>query len=166
MATTVWFNVFPATEKQSGSTVPPGTVPVAAVVGSAAYNAWDGNGSYQGWQVFTGPFTSETEAAADLKASHPGPGPIQGFASGVALGAGGQSPNAALNTGQAAQNAANSLTGLAAIGDFFARLTKANTWIRLAKVVIGGVLLMTGIAHISGASGAAADFARKVPLPV
>jgi hypothetical protein len=58
------------------------------------------------------------------------------------------------------------IPGLPQIGDFFGALTDANTWIRLAKVVFGGVLLIIGIAHITGASGAVADIARKVPLPI
>jgi hypothetical protein len=60
----------------------------------------------------------------------------------------------------------NPLTGINAIGAFFNDLGNANTWIRVAKVVIGGLLLIIGIVHITGVSGAAADVARKVPLPV
>lgn len=56
--------------------------------------------------------------------------------------------------------------GLEAIGRFFASLSKGNTWIRITKVLIGGVLLVTGIVHITGAQGAVATAARKVPLPI
>ena len=59
-----------------------------------------------------------------------------------------------------------SLPGLPQIGDFFASLGKANTWIRVAKVLIGGVLLVVGLVHITGADNAVASAARKVPLPV
>lgn len=56
--------------------------------------------------------------------------------------------------------------GLGQIGQFFSDLTSANTWIRVAKVVAGGMLLIIGLAHMTGVSGAAANAARKVPLPV
>lgn len=80
-------------------------------------------------------------------------------------------------TGQAAQGAttgadeyakslSNPLDALAAIGDFFARLTDSSTWIRVGKVVIGGLLLVIGIVHITGAAGGTADTLRKVPLPI
>jgi hypothetical protein len=45
-------------------------------------------------------------------------------------------------------------------------LTSANLWIRIAKVLAGGVMLLVGLAHITGADNAAASLARKVPLPV
>ncbi len=80
----------------------------------------------------------------------------------------GQVPAAAA-TG--AENATNTLTtgplsGLDAIGAFFNNLTNPNTWIRVAKVVVGGVLLIVGLVHITGAGGAVANVARKVPVPI
>ena len=59
-----------------------------------------------------------------------------------------------------------SLPGLPQIGDFFASLGKANTWIRVGKVLVGGLLLIVGLVHITGADNAVASAARKVPLPV
>lgn len=53
--------------------------------------------------------------------------------------------------------------GLAA---FLSALTSAATWIRVVKVVTGGALLIIGVAHMTGASNAVAQAARKVPLPV
>lgn len=50
------------------------------------------------------------------------------------------------------------LTGLSAIGDFFQRLTQANTWIRLGEVVLGLVLIVAGVSKMAGISA--------VPLPV
>lgn len=88
----------------------------------------------------------------------------EGLALGAQAGAAGaanaieQSGNAA-----AATNFAPWATGL---GDFLAALTSANTWIRVAKVVVGGVLLIVGLVHITGADNAVATAARKVPLPV
>lgn len=58
------------------------------------------------------------------------------------------------------------LSGLAAIGAFFNALGDPNTWIRVTKVVVGGVLLIVGLVHITGADNAVASVARKVPLPV
>lgn len=62
--------------------------------------------------------------------------------------------------------ASQDIPGLPAIGDFFSRLTEAATWIRIAKVVAGGVLLIVGLVHITGADNSVANVARKVPLPV
>jgi hypothetical protein len=41
-----------------------------------------------------------------------------------------------------------------------------NFTIRALKVIIGGTLLLVGIAHITGASNAVMDVAKKVPLPI
>ncbi len=60
----------------------------------------------------------------------------------------------------------NAIPGLAQIGDFFSALGDANTWIRVAKVVVGGTLLIIGLAHMTGASNAVASIARKVPVPI
>ena len=65
----------------------------------------------------------------------------------------------------AAQNS-NAIPGLSQIGDFFGALGQANTWIRVAKVIVGGVLLIVGLVHITGADNAVASVARKVPLPI
>lgn len=63
-------------------------------------------------------------------------------------------------------SAAASSTGLPQIGAFFASLGNKNLWIRAAKVMIGGALVMIGLAHMTGASNAVATVARKAPLPV
>src|SRR5215469_7410918 len=39
-------------------------------------------------------------------------------------------------------------TGLAAIGDFFARLTEGNTWIRIGEALLGIVLMAVGVARL------------------
>lgn len=49
---------------------------------------------------------------------------------------------------------------------FLANLGNANTWIRVAKVVVGGTLLIVGISHLTGADNAVAAAARRVPLPI
>lgn len=45
-------------------------------------------------------------------------------------------------------------------------VTSKALWIRAAKIIIGGGLLIIGIAHITGADNAVATAARKVPLPI
>lgn len=42
------------------------------------------------------------------------------------------------------------LSGLAAIGNFFNVLGEASTWLRLAKIGIGGTLIIMGINKLSG----------------
>lgn len=58
--------------------------------------------------------------------------------------------------------ASNPLTGLAAIGDFFQRLTQGSTWIRVGEVVLGLILLAAGLARITHAIPAATRVARAV----
>ena len=70
---------------------------------------------------------------------------------------------AATGAGAVASTAANAIPG---ISDFFGALTQASTWIRVAKVITGGLLLVIGLVHITGADNAVASAARKVPLPV
>jgi hypothetical protein len=67
---------------------------------------------------------------------------------------------------QFAQSVSNPLDALAAIGAFFGNLSQANTWIRVGKVVVGGLLLVLGLVHITGVDSAAASVVKKVPLPV
>lgn len=57
-------------------------------------------------------------------------------------------------------------TGLDAIGNFFNVLTNRNVWIRAAKVIIGGSLMVIGIAHLTGSDHVIMQTARKVPLPI
>ena len=96
------------------------------------------------WQ---GPFATEAEAQAAQK-------PQQ------------QSVNPLNNAVNAAENSNTPLSGINAIGQFFNNLTHANTWIRVAKVIIGGALVIVGLVHITGVGGTAADAARKIPLPI
>ena len=68
--------------------------------------------------------------------------------------------------GNVAPSITNPLDFLGEIGDFFNALTQKNTWIRIAKVVIGGSLLIIGIAHMTGAEDVVSRTARKVPIIV
>lgn len=69
---------------------------------------------------------------------------------------------------QAAANTAGSAaSGL--LGNITAGITGfsgTNFVLRAIKVIIGGVLLLIGLAHITGADNAISDAARKAPLPV
>lgn len=57
-------------------------------------------------------------------------------------------------------NAAANATGLTAIGDFFSRLGQANTWIRVAEVLLGLVLLAVGVARATNAVPIATKIAK------
>lgn len=63
---------------------------------------------------------------------------------------------------QAAQDAANDIPGVQAIGDFFSRLTEANTWIRIGEGLLGVILLAVGAAKMTNAIPAATKIARMV----
>lgn len=59
---------------------------------------------------------------------------------------------------------ATGLGGLAAIGDFFARLGQPNTWLRVAEVLTGIVLLAVALNKVLGnPAGKTATLAAKVP---
>jgi hypothetical protein len=51
-----------------------------------------------------------------------------------------------------------------AIGTFLGDFTSASLWIRAAKVIIGGALLLVGVAKLTGAGGVAAKAVRLAPL--
>lgn len=61
--------------------------------------------------------------------------------------------------------ASTSLTGIDAIGAFFNTLGKAGTWIRVVKVVVGSVLLISGIVHMTGIDKTALGIAGKGIIP-
>lgn len=51
-------------------------------------------------------------------------------------------------------------TGINAIGDFFNNLSSQNLWIRAAKIVIGGTMLIVALSNMSGASSAVGKVAK------
>jgi hypothetical protein len=77
-----------------------------------------------------------------------------------------QSLNPVNDATNAAENASGVLGIPASIGNFFGALTQANTWIRVAKVIIGGMLVIIGVSHITGVENNVAIAARRIPLPV
>lgn len=74
--------------------------------------------------------------------------------------------NPAADAGHAAE-AAGSATGLNAIGDLASALGQSGTWVRVAKVAIGAVLVVVGLARMtgteSGVATAATAAAKSVP---
>lgn len=55
--------------------------------------------------------------------------------------------------------------GIDAIGKFFGNLTKSDTWTRILKVVIGGVLMVVGLAKLTGIDkGIIGTAVKKAPL--
>lgn len=59
------------------------------------------------------------------------------------------------------------LSGIAAIGDFFQRLTQPATWTRVGEVALGGILVYAGIRALTHGSTAAGAGARSsVTRPV
>lgn len=71
-------------------------------------------------------------------------------------------PGTALKAGES--YVANSIPGVAQIGDFFDRLSQGNTWIRVGEVILGIFLIMSGVMKLSGASADIQDIVKKVPL--
>lgn len=92
-----------------------------------------------------GPYGKQTAANAALKSMGGGPGSLPSQIHN-AQGPGLPSP----------------LGGLAAIGDFFGRLSEGSTWIRVGEVVLGLILLAVGVARITHAVPAATKIAKTV----
>lgn len=63
---------------------------------------------------------------------------------------------------------ANPLSGVAAIGDFFSRLTNPNTWIRVGEFAAGALILYVGLKAIVAPEGqrVATRTARDTALSV
>lgn len=163
---TAWFVVAPKGASQGSflnPKVPDGSRLASVDTSSAAYKAWLGNGAYGNWQVVMGPFP--TEAAA--KAAHPPAGLAAiltagqlgaTVAAGSAIGSGPTLPGPVV---------ANPLDWLSNIGQFFSALTQPNTWLRVAKVLLGGVLVVAGLIKLTGTDkkvyGIAGMAASKLP---
>lgn len=88
-------------------------------------------------------------------------------------GSGQQTPGAklggqaALNAGAKAAAVVNPLDWLANIGQFFSALTQPNLWLRVSKVVLGGVMVVAGLIKLTGTDkkvyGLAGAAASKLP---
>lgn len=172
-----YYAIAPAGESQGSVTnpvVPAGTIFVSVPVGGPDDKALDGNGdiTYNGKQyaVFMGPFNS----LAALKAAKPpngiaAIGGLIGSAAGavIALETAPSTVPQGAGSGAAAGTAAgNAVQGWEqALGGFFQALSEANTWIRVAKVAIGGLLLIVGVAKLAGVnSGTVGKAVALAPL--
>jgi hypothetical protein len=116
------------------------------------------------WYNINGPYVTQAQANAAIPAiqkAHPAPGE----ASQVVDAATGQ-PQSANSVSNPLDFLKNVAGGIGEIGDVVHTLTEANTWIRIAKVVAGGLLLLIGLAHITGAENKVASIARKIPVIV
>lgn len=77
----------------------------------------------------------------------------------------GQIEKAAANTNFAAgipKLVSNPLDWLSNVSDFFSRLSQANTWIRIAEFVLGGALILVGVAHLAKGTEAGKAAAKAV----
>ena len=144
---TSWFNISPVGESQGSYTspvVPPGTLTISVLTGSATYNTLlnDGNISYQGkeYTTFQGPFPTEAGAKSALYNLVSG-----GSAIGALVGAGiagvqagttgdDSGTGSLVSAGASAGSAITSWT--TALVDFLHRLTE-NRWLRVAEVALG-----------------------------
>jgi hypothetical protein len=148
---TSWFNIIP--HSQWGKTAPSGVIAVGVTSGSAEYNTInnDQNGtgfSYKGqtYDLWNGPFTSQAQAQSNVNGASGWT--TAGIIAGAAIGEiAGNTQGGAITgekTGTAVGNSINS------VSQFLTGLTSGNLWIRVAKVAIGGVILVVGIAKLTG----------------
>lgn len=96
----------------------------------------------------TGPFSTE----ADAKAA-------------VAKGQTAASPQAAETPSELGSQVSS---GIGTLASFLGvgSVSGTNLVIRGLKVIIGGIMLLVGLVHITGVGGDIANAARKVPLPI
>jgi hypothetical protein len=98
------------------------------------------------WYNINGPYPTQKAANAAIPAiqkAHPAPGELQQV------------------TGGGQQNAANGGgLSLANVEGFFAALSSEATWLRVAKVVTGSVMIIIGLARITGTDKAITTVAK------
>jgi hypothetical protein len=83
------------------------------------------------WANLNGPYATQALANAEVSAL--------------------QAANAAPGTTQQATNQAAATAGATGVTQLISELTNSGTWIRVAKVVIGSVLVVVGLAKMTGA---------------
>lgn len=121
--------------------------------GGAAANDWYVMPNDKVWRA--------TGAEAILLKAAGAQGPLT-YAQAEALAGAGGSTSDAVN-----KSAPNPLTGVAAIGDFFHRLTEKQTWVRVAEVGFGVILVYAGVRALAHGSTVAGSGARSsVTKPV
>jgi hypothetical protein len=131
-----------------------GELTSASGVAALAYEAAIHTGT--GWHELPIPAgDTESQAAAYVTANYKGdPAPTTSISQGLA--------NEPASGAKAVVGSLGNLAGFLGVGS----ISGTNLVIRAAKVIIGGLLLIIGLVHITGADNAVASLARKVPLPV
>lgn len=147
-------NATPGNPVYTGTAKAGGTVPLAGKTWAQVYAALYAVGQAQTPKQTPDQIGSATEELALEEAL--------GLTLGAATSTAGQVIGAA-GTGVATASFAPWASGLTGL---LGNLTSAALWIRVAKVIGGGALLIIGLAHITGATNTVATAARKVPLPV
>jgi hypothetical protein len=67
-------------------------------------------------------------------------------------------------TGPAIKAVGNTAGAVTSTSDFLSRLTSRNTWLRVLKVVIGGILVIVGLAQLSHAGKIVKDVGEAAAL--
>jgi hypothetical protein len=133
----------------SGNATDDALFAAAAVINRGAKNPNTISVENISWFNINGPYKTQAAANAAIPAinkAHPSGGVLQQV---TAAAAGTNSPGAGGGSG-------TSVLG------FLSALSSANTWVRVAKVAIGGVILIVGIAKLSGMNSSVAAKAIKV----
>lgn len=133
MASGQWWNIWTLASAQAEEIVP-------HTIQSATKPVQGGNSQWGQIYTVAGPYATKADAQKAIGRFH---GPPPG-----STGAGGAPKNV--------------LQGLAAIGDFFQRLTQANTWIRAGEILLGLVFFAAGLARITHAVPIATRIATAV----
>lgn len=98
------------------------------------------------WQ---GPYATQAEAKTAANPQQQSPNPV----------------NDAVNAAENSNQGKAVFSGVDAIGNFFNTLGEASTWIRIVKVIIGGVMVLSALVHMTGTDKAALGIASHVILP-
>jgi|ERR1035437_3630369 hypothetical protein len=157
-----WFVVAPNGASQGGvlnPQIPNSAKIVEVTVGSPAYNAWVGNGSYQGWQVVMGPFNTQAQAQS---ASPSGGLSYLGLLTQVAANTIMHQASNYPATSASAVNTAITSNPLDVIGHF----NLGGWFLRVGEVLIGLVLIGVGVARMTGAQNIISSALKTKIIPL
>lgn len=126
--------------------------------GTTSYTGTSTPNYFQGTQA-----QAQARAKLVINSSTTGPYPTKAAAQ-AAVAAKTSVPNPPVGGQPNVPGVGNPLSGLAAIGDFFSRLTQASTWIRVAEIIVGAGLIIVSLAKLAAGTpaGKAAIKAGKV----
>lgn len=114
-------------------------------------------------KLLAGPFATNAEASKWADSYNRNPNTVQA-GSGLSPSTGTTKAGAGQPPGASAIPALTN--GIPSLGQFINDLSASSTWLRVAKVIIGGGLLLFALAHMTGADNAAATVIKRLPLPV